>query len=190
MNTPPPTRSYFGLATRKWVLWTHILSSSLWLGSAAAMILLIVARNRSLDSSLEVYTFSLCVKLIDDYIIIFTCCSAAFSGMLLSWKTKWGFFQHWWIVVKLVVTVIMLFVGAVYLGPWINRTETVLRANRSRNVPLSETLSGTDYQFLNSVVLTIGTIQWFVLAAVMLLSIFKPWGRLKPRRDKKLSKIQ
>ena len=170
-------RSYFSPTARKWSLWVHILSSSLWLGSATAMMLLVIGRGRYPESAPEVYAFSYCVKLIDDYIIIATCSLSALSGLLLSWKTKWGFFNHWWIIVKLASTTVMLIIGAGFLGPSINRTESLLREVRLHPELLPGTLSGMDYQFVNSAVTSVGFAQVFVLGGVMWISIFKPWGK-------------
>lgn len=143
------------------------------------MMLLVVARGRFPQSSLEVYAFSFCVKLIDDYLIIATCGLSAVSGMLLSWKTKWGFFNHWWIVVKLVVTMIMLAIGAGYLGPAINETESMLKGVRLDTELMTETMQGMDYRSINSAVIAIGWSQIVVLAIIMWISVFKPWGKTK-----------
>ena len=142
------------------------------------MMLLVVARSRYPQSAAEVYAFSFCVKLIDDYIIIATCGLSAMSGLFLSWKTPWGFFKHWWVVAKLIITMVMLTIGAGFLGPWINRTETLLQSTSMHPETLPSTLNSLDYQSVNTAVIAIGFSQVAVLSGVMWLSIFKPWGKL------------
>lgn len=168
---------YFSPSARKWALWAHILSSSLWLGSAVAMMLLVIVRDRLPQSPLEVYAFSFCTKLIDDYIIIGTCGVSALSGALLSWKTRWGLLNHWWIVVKIIVTVVMLATGAGFLGPSINETELILRGVREHSSSLTDAVQGTRYDFVHTAVIVVGVIQVVVLATVMWISVFKPWGK-------------
>jgi hypothetical protein len=58
---------------RKWSLWVHALSSSLWMGSALAMMVLILAKGSVPDDAAQLHAFCLCVKLIDDWIIIGSC---------------------------------------------------------------------------------------------------------------------
>ena len=169
MPTDPP--KLLSKSARKWALWVHVLSSSLWLGSALAMMVLILARGSSPSDAAELYAFCLCVKLIDDFVIIASCGVSALSGMLLAWETPWGFFRHWWVAVKLVVTIVLLIVGASLLGPWIDETEALARTHgwAVREMPR--------YRLVEREVMVLGGIQMMVLGFLLYASIFKPWGR-------------
>lgn len=158
---------------RRFVLWVHVLSSGLWMGSAMAMMVLVVARGWAPDDAAEFYAFCLCVKLIDDYVIIASCGLAALSGLLLSWKTPWGFFRYWWVAVKLCITLVMLCTGAGLLGPWINETEALAREHGWATLQLPR------YRTVVRAVLGLGWGQVSVLCFVLYASIFKPWGKLK-----------
>jgi hypothetical protein len=158
---------------RKWSVWVHALSSSLWLGSALAMMVLMFAKGRVIDDAAQLYAFCLCVKLIDDFVIISSCGISALSGLLLAWKTPWGFFRHWWVAVKLVITIALLCVGAGLLGPWINETEALVRdhAGTVRELPRYHTVERN--------VTVLGSVQLLILGFVLYASIFKPWGKLR-----------
>ncbi|WP_181198231.1 DUF2269 family protein [Enhygromyxa salina] len=169
MSARQPT--LFSKTARKWTLWVHVLSSSLWLGSALAMMILTFAKGRSPTNAAELHAFCLCVKLIDDFVIIASCGVSALSGILLSWKTPWGFFRYWWVAVKLCITVALLCVGAGLLGPWINETEALARTHgwAARELPR--------YQTVEREVTVLGSVQLVILGFVLYASIFKPWGK-------------
>ena len=67
---------------RQAALWAHVLSSSLWFGAVLAMMVLAVAKDRVPQSAAELRAFCVCVKLIDDLVIIATCGAAALSGIV------------------------------------------------------------------------------------------------------------
>jgi hypothetical protein len=164
------SRKLLSKRARKWSLWVHALSSSLWLGSALAMMVLLFAKGRAPTDAAQLYAFCLCVKLIDDFVIIGSCGLAALSGLLLAWKTPWGFFQHWWVAVKIAITVMLLCVGAGLLGPWINETVELARSHEVvHELPR--------YQTIDRNVTVLGSVQLVILGFVLYASIFKPWGR-------------
>lgn len=167
------SRKLLSRRARKWSLWVHALSSSLWLGSALAMMVLILAKGRVPDDPTQLYAFCLCVKLIDDFVIIGSCGLSALSGLLLAWKTPWGVFQHWWVAVKLAITLALLCVGAGLLGPWINETEALARTHAGVVQELPR------YQTVERNVTLLGCAQMVILGFVLYLSIFKPWGKLQ-----------
>lgn len=169
----PSTPRRFGKTTRKWALWVHVLSSMLWLGSAVAMMVLTFAKGSRPSNAAELYAFCLCVKLIDDYVIIASCGLSALSGLLLSWKTPWGFFRYWWVAVKLCVTLALLCVGALLLGPWINETEALARDNGWAVLEMPR------YATVERRVSVLGTVQLFILGFILYASILKPWGKLE-----------
>lgn len=170
---PDPRARLLGKTARKWVVWVHVLSSMLWMGSAVAMMVLTFAKGREPSNGAELYGFCLCVKLIDDFVIIASCGLSALSGVLLGWKTPWGLFRYWWVAVKLGVTLVLLAVGASLLGPWIDETERLARAHgwAARELPR--------YQTVELRVAVLGTVQLFVLGFILYASILKPWGKLR-----------
>ena len=170
---PQPKPRLLGKPARQWVLWVHVLASMLWLGSAVAMMVLTFAKGSRPSNAGELYGFCLAIKLIDDWVIIASCGLSAVSGMLLSWKTPWGFFRWWWVAVKLVVTVALLIVGASLLGPWINETEAIARAHGW------DALGMPRYATVERRVTVLGTIQLGVLGFILYASILKPWGKLR-----------
>ena len=70
----------------------------------------------------ELMAYNRANKLIDDWIIIGSATGSFLTGLLLSWKTPWGFFKHWWVIVKLVLTITLILLGTFWLGKWTNES--------------------------------------------------------------------
>ena len=175
MTEAKPKPKLLSKRARKWTLWVHVLASSLWIGAAVAMLVLLWAKGARVDDPLELHAFCLCVKLIDDYVIIASCGLSALSGVLLAWKTPWGLFRHWWVALKLVVTVALLISGASLLGPWINETEALARAAGASVLELPR------YATIERRVAGLAGAQIAILGVIMYASIFKPWGKIAGR---------
>ena len=177
MPNPAQPSPLLGKTARKWVVLVHVLSSMLWMGSAVAMMVLTFAKGSEPSNAAELYGFCLCIKLIDDFVIIASCGLSALSGILLGWKTPWGLFRYWWVVVKLAITLVLLAVGASLLGPWIDETERLVRAHGKTVTELPR------YQTVERRVAVLGTVQLFVLGFIAYASILKPWGKLRSAQD-------
>jgi hypothetical protein len=55
--------------------------------------------------------------LLDVQVLQFMATTSAFSGLMLSALTPWGYFRHWWVLVKFVITFTQLYVGIFVLSP-------------------------------------------------------------------------
>lgn len=182
--TPPQTREGnrvsgtkpapkpMGPEGRKWALTIHLLFVALWFGAAIAMVLLIALRPTALKSDSELVAYCKCVKIIDDWIIIGAAGGAMLSGLFLSWRTNWGFFKWYWVAVKLIATVAMVAFGATCLGPWINQAHEIATLKGLSAV------SDSAFVVANQRVLTWGAAQILLLAFLIGVSVFKPWGRI------------
>lgn len=160
---------------RKLALAVHLLFVALWFGAAVAMVLLVFAQPRTLSDDLELIAYCRCVKVIDDFIIIAAAGGTLLSGVFLAWRTKWGFFVWYWIAFKLIATLAMVVFGATCLGPWINMRYEIARSGGI------DVLNDAAYQVATHRVQLWGTLQIVLLAVVVIISIFKPWGKIPVR---------
>ena len=92
------------------------------------------------------------------------------TGIILSLGTKWGLFQHTWIVVKLVLTVAAVLNGMLNLGPAVQRV-IALTANASAASP-------PDLGTTALVAMAVPGVNVLMLGAATVISVYKPWGRL------------
>ncbi len=43
--------------------------------------------------------------------------ASAFTGIMLAAATPWGFFRHWWVLAKFLITLVQLYLGIFLLSP-------------------------------------------------------------------------
>lgn len=155
---------------RNWLKAFHVFFSGVWAGAALCM-LTIGFLAGSPESGGELYGYAASVKLIDDWIIIAAAMGSLITGLLLSWLTNWGFFKHYWIILKLIVTVGAVLFGTFYLGPWVDAVEVHSRQHGLESLQNIEYLSWFKNQ------LYFGSAQALLICAMVFVSVLKPWGR-------------
>ena len=92
-------------ALRKLALTAHVTASVGWLGAVAAFLALAVAGLHS-DAAHVVRASYIAMDLTTRYVIVPLCFAALVTGLVSSLGTPWGLFRHYWVVVKLALTVI------------------------------------------------------------------------------------
>jgi hypothetical protein len=90
---------------RKVVLTAHVVASVGWLGAVAAFLALAVAGLASSDADLVRSAYP-AMELTTWFVIVPLAALALVSGVVQSLGTTWGLFRHWWVVAKLVITVL------------------------------------------------------------------------------------
>ena len=148
---------------RKSILVTHVVSAGAWLGiDVIATVLVVIGRVRAGDDRTAVY------QALADFFAVPLALSALtagvvclVTGVLLGLATKWGLVRYRWVAVKLVLNVIACAMLLVFLGP------------------ITELASGE--QPLRDIwfVAFLATSAVALLSFAMVLSVFKPWGRVR-----------
>ena len=105
------------LPVRRLVLTAHVVSSVGWLGAIAVFLALAVVGLTSADAQL-VRAVYLAAEPITWFVIVPLALASLVTGVVQSLATAWGLFRHYWIVFKLVISVIATVVLLLY-------TETV-----------------------------------------------------------------
>ncbi|MCA1673807.1 MAG: DUF2269 domain-containing protein [Actinobacteria bacterium] len=93
------------LGLRKFVLAAHVTTSVGWLGAVAAYLALDVAAATSRDVLL-VRAAYLAMELMARYVIVPLALASLVIGVLNALGTSWGLFRHYWVLTKLLLTVI------------------------------------------------------------------------------------
>src|SRR6516164_4768308 len=94
---------------RKLTLLAHIAFSVGWFGAVIPYIALTITGLVSTDAQ-TVRSAYLALDLIGWFVIVPLSIAALFSGIVQSLGTQWGLIRYWWIVAKLVLTVIAIIV--------------------------------------------------------------------------------
>jgi hypothetical protein len=92
------------------------------------------------------------------------------SGVLLSLGTKWGLLQHYWIVIKIVLTVGVI-VTAIQLDERFIRLSisALSRQSMDSGIALSPTI----------LLISLTVAHLLMLGAATVISVYKPWGKTR-----------
>jgi hypothetical protein len=145
---------------RKVIPTAHVITSVGWLGAVAAYIAIDVAAVISRDVEL-VRAAYLAMNLIGLFVIVPLAIASVFIGVVNSLGTPWGLFRHYWVLVKLLLTVVAAVVLLLEIRTITGLVEVAASGADPRELPgtLAHSIGGL-------VVLLITTI----------LSVFKPRG--------------
>lgn len=109
MNPMPP-------GIRKFALTAHITFSVGWLGSVAAFLALAIAGLVHADGQVMRSAY-ISMNLIGWYVIVPLCFASLLSGLVQSLGTSWGLFRHYWVVAKLLITILATIILMVHMNP-------------------------------------------------------------------------
>jgi hypothetical protein len=101
---------------RKFVLTAHITLADGWLGAVAGFLALAVAGLTSQDAQ-TVRAAYLAMGLIARFVILPLSFAPLVTGPVLSLGTPWGLFRHYWILAKLLITILSTLILLIHLQP-------------------------------------------------------------------------
>src|SRR5258708_9963054 len=90
---------------RKFALTVHVTSSVGLLGSIAAFLALAAAGLTNLDAPMVRASY-LAMAMIARFVIVPLAFASLLTGLIQSLGTPWGLFRHYWVLVKLLLTVL------------------------------------------------------------------------------------
>ena len=152
-------------ALRKFALTAHVTSSVGWFGAVAAFLALAVAGLASEDPQL-VRAAYLAMELTGWFVIIPLCLASLPTGVIQSLGTEWGLFRHYWIVAKLLITVLATIILLVHMQP----------IGYVARVAAETTISSADLRQLRIQLVADAAAALFALLITTALSVYKPRG--------------
>jgi hypothetical protein len=158
---------------RKLIFTVHITSSVGWLGAVAGFLALAIAALNSKDAQM-VRAAYLAMALIARFVIVPLAFASLLSGIIQALGTPWGLFRHYWILVKLLLT---LFATVVLL------LKTPLIGYAARQAAAAA-LSSANLRAAGRELLVHSAGGLLVLVVVTTLSVYKPWGLTRYGRRK------
>ena len=101
---------------RKLALTAHVTSSVGWMGAVACFLALAIVGllNRDAQAASAAY---IAMKVTTWTVIVPLCLASLLTGLIESLGTPWGFLRHYWVVAKLVLTLIATVVLLLHTGP-------------------------------------------------------------------------
>jgi hypothetical protein len=101
---------------RKFALTAHVTSSVGWLGAVAGFLVLAVAGLTSRDAQI-VRAAYLGMEMTAWFIIVPLSLASPLTGIVMSLGTTWGLFRHYWVLIKLLITVFATIVLLLHMQP-------------------------------------------------------------------------
>ena len=101
---------------RRFVLTAHITFAVGWFGAVAGFLALAITGLRSQDAQIMNSAY-IGMDLIARFVILPLSFAPLITGPILSLGTPWGLFRHYWISVKLLITILSTIIMLIHLRP-------------------------------------------------------------------------
>jgi hypothetical protein len=166
---------------RKFALTSHITSSVGWLGAVAGFLALAVAGLTGQDAQM-VRAAYLAMGLTGWFVIVPLSLASLLTGLVQSLGTEWGLFRHYWVLVKLLITILATIVLLVHMRP----------ISHLAGVAAETTLSSADLRGLRIQLVANAGAALLVLLVATILAVYKPrgmtpYGRRKQHEQRTVS---
>ena len=165
---------------RNLLLTAHITASVGWLGSVAAFLVLAVTGLASRDAQ-TVRAAYLAMELVTGLVIVPLSIASLATGFVQSLGTRWGLLRHYWVVAKLLLTVLATVIVLLQTGT-IGYLAEMAGARALA--------SGDLHELRTSMVVHAGG-GLVVLLTTTVLSVYKPQGntRYGQRRQREQERV-
>jgi hypothetical protein len=165
-------------ALRKLGLTAHVSSSVGWFGAVTAFLALALSGLTSHDTQM-VRAAYLAMNLVGWSVIVPLSLASLLTGLAQSLGTPWGLFRHYWVVIKLLITVFATLLLLVHMQPVGHLARVVATTTLARGE-----LAGLRIQLVADAGAALVAL---IVAAV--LSVYKPrgltpYGRRKQREER------
>ncbi|MDQ0847299.1 hypothetical protein [Streptomyces sp. V1I6] len=163
---------------RKLTLTLHVTSSVGWLGAVAAFLALAVAGLTS-SAPQTVRGAYLAMDVIGWYVIVPFSVASLVTGLVQSFGTVWGLLRHYWVIAKLLITVVATLLLLVHMQPVGHLADAAARA----------ALAGGELQGMRIQLIADAAAALLVLLTAAALSVFKPRGVTRYGRRRQREQI-
>lgn len=151
---------------RKLALTAHVAVSVGWLGAVLAFLALALAGLNGTDEQDERAAY-LAMDVTTRYVIVPLALAALATGLVQSLGTEWGLLRHYWVLAKLLITLLSTLLLLVHLQPVTHLADVAAAAEG----PLEEELRPMRVQLVVDAALAV-----IALLAATTLSVYKPKG--------------
>jgi hypothetical protein len=158
---------------RKFALTTHVTSSVGWLGAVAAFLALAVAGLTGQDPQM-VRAAYLATEFITWFVIVPLAFASLLTGLVVSLGTPWGLFRHYWVLLKLVLTLLATLLLLMHTYP----------IGVLAGVAKERTVSSADVGRLQIQLVADAGAAVLALLVNVTLSVYKPRGMTRYGRRK------
>ncbi len=147
----------------------HLLFAIMWIGGVMALVSLQLGLTP--DTKETMYTTAVAHLIVDEFFLIPGGVGIVITAIVYGAFTRWGFFKQRWLTVKWILTILLIIIGAGYMGATIK--ENVVYAQKM----LSENISADVYWDNVYHVAVAGIIQLVGFIYIVAVSVIKPWKK-------------
>lgn len=152
----------------KFVLSFHITFSVGWLGAVVVFLALAITglTSQNINLARSVYV---AMELSGWYVIVPFCLASLFTGIFQALGTKWGVLKFYWIVVKLLLTLVATIFLLLHMQP----------ISYLAGIAADSSLSNLHQTGLQIKVIADAGAAILLLLITTTISVYKPWGKIK-----------
>jgi hypothetical protein len=161
---------------RKAMLVLHVISGVGWMGVDIALLVLLISARTTSDPILVASGLN-ALRMIVPVAVPPLSISSVVTGLILGLGTPWGLLRYWWVLVKLVLSLIMTILVFVALVPGVNSISVLVATGTS-----ADTLRASLGPLLTGLLFP-PIVSFLMLGIATILSIFKPWRRTPWNRE-------
>jgi uncharacterized protein with FMN-binding domain len=161
------------LSWKKILLSIHIILVAVWIGTLITIIVLQLS-DRFLN---DITTVDKLIFFIHDQIILNASILVAFTGLIFSTFTQWGYVKFWWIITKWILIILLSLFLILFISPLVNG------AAGYSDVFGINYLTSKVYLFNKEKIFYYSFIQLSSLIIIVFISTIKPWGKRKVKRE-------
>ena len=155
------------LTQKKWLKSVHLIAAGVWITTGIVMFL-VQFLSDDVQSGDQLYLMNKIIHFIDMKILVPSAILCLLTGWMYSQFTKWGYFKHGWLIFKWIITVLIIVLGTIYSGPWIEKLVDI-----SGEIG-TNALTNSDYQWYDKSQNIMGVCMTSTLIITIFISVFKP----------------
>jgi hypothetical protein len=153
---------------RKFALTAHVVASVGWAGAVAAFLALAIVGFFGADAPLLRASY-VAMDLVYRMVVVPLGLASLVTGVVSSLGTEWGLVRHYWVVLKLFLTVPAVVLMLLHLDP----------VQHAAHAASSTALASVDLGGIRSQLLLYAGAALALLLTVTVLSTYKPRGRTR-----------
>ncbi len=153
----------------------HVLSVASWIGGTLAMWLLAIYLQNGTNGEQLLYTMA-SMEIIDENLLKYPALLTLITGIMLSVWTQWGLVKHYWVITKLVLTILTIMIGIFFLNKW--------TAGLGKLIEDMGFIALQNERFQTTWISVVATSSFnlLCLAFMTFITYLKPFGKVKKNR--------
>ena len=111
---------------------SHILFAIMWIGGVMALVSLQLGLTP--DTKETMHTAAIAHLIVDEFFLIPGGVGIVITAIVYGAFTRWGFFKQKWLIVKWILTILLIIIGAGYMGVTIKENVVYAQNMFSENI--------------------------------------------------------